>query len=217
MADAAAETVGDAVGCFPLWVCGQASRSVWEPDGHSPKGNPGTGVDGPAPGRRLKRWDHLPEREREAIRRRFRAAWAETDHVPAGGPRRRPSPLPVRLHPQATANPPEHEPLRVDNRDRPPRPAKREALATGRHGPPLDGRRDARSRDEVPTDRRLPAPGRARDRSSASHRPPRRRPLRSCRPDHHREPLPTKFHISGTSSSREHRRLPGVDVSSATT
>ena len=43
-----------------------------------------------------------------------------------------------------------HEPVRVDDRDRPPHQPQRQALAVRRHVPALDRRRDARSRAPVP-------------------------------------------------------------------
>src|ERR1019366_8443179 len=62
-----------------------------------------------------------------------------------------------------------HEPVRVDDRDRPPHPAQRQALAGRRHAQALDRRWHAPSRAAVPTDHRLPTPRQARDSDRTSH------------------------------------------------
>ena len=62
-----------------------------------------------------------------------------------------------------------HEPVQVDDRDRPPHPAQRQALPGRRHAQALDRRRHAPSRAAVPTDHRLPTPRQARDSDRTSH------------------------------------------------
>ena len=101
--------------------------------------------------------EHLPERDRPAVKRRLRRAWAD-DRPPAGARRaapagRRARPLPPRRgglaqgghggdahahpprHPRiAEANAREHQPVRVDDRVRAAQRAQRQALAVRRHG-----------------------------------------------------------------------------------
>ena len=138
--------------------------------------------------------DLLPERDRPMILAGIRGAWALTDHHLA---RERLELLASELErtwPDAGASLREgmddtltlmrlgitghsriallHEPVRVDDRDRPLHPAQRETLAARRHAQALDRRRDARRRTAVPTDHRLPRPRQARDRDRAT-RPPR--------------------------------------------
>ena len=114
--------------------------------------------------------DHLPERDRAAVRRRLRAAWALDDHDRAldrlrvladelarTAPRRRRVAArghrgDAHRHPPRRARPAQaharlDEPVRVDDRDRPPHQPQRQALAVRRHVPALDRRRHARSRD----------------------------------------------------------------------
>ncbi len=56
----------------------------------------------------------------------------------------------------------QHEPDRVDDRDRPQDPTQRQALAIRGHGPQVDRRRDAPSPTAIPEGRRLQATRRAR-------------------------------------------------------
>ncbi len=100
--------------------------------------------------------DHLPERERLAVKQRLRRAWALDDHGrarPAPHARRRArSQLPrrrrlaarrggrnadadpARRQRQPETHAREHESVRVDDRDRPPHAAQREALVERRDG-----------------------------------------------------------------------------------
>ena len=140
--------------------------------------------------------DLLPERDRDPVRARMRAAWALTDaelaRAAARAARRRARPHVARRRRLAARRPRGHadadaardhraarqdavldEPVRVDDRDRPLHAAQREALAGRRHAQALDRRRHARRRAAVPTDHRLPRPRQARHRRRAP-RPPRR-------------------------------------------
>jgi hypothetical protein len=141
---------------------------------------------------------HLPERDRPLVRRRLRAAWALDDHHRALEQLLTLADELTGTHPGAAASlreaskrrsrsrgsasaagssarwPP--RPLRVEDRDRPPCRAQRQALAIRRHVPALDGRRHARGRGPVPHDHRLHRPGQARRRRrTRRHRPPRGR------------------------------------------
>jgi len=117
--------------------------------------------------------DHLPEHARDSVRRRLRTAWALEDprqcaravgrarrrarahrprrgRVAARGPRGD-----AHRHPPGRAREPQaharlDEPVRVDDRDRPPDQPQCQALAQRRHVPALDRRRHARGRDPVP-------------------------------------------------------------------
>ena len=140
--------------------------------------------------------DHLPERERPAVKRRLRRAWSEPDHDRAldgcERPRRRARALASRrrgvgargprgdAHPHAAADrrrPEAHarvdQPVRVDDRVRAAHQPQRQALAIGRDGAALDRGRDARGRAPVPAHHRLRGSGqagrgdRARPRSPA--------------------------------------------------
>ncbi len=96
--------------------------------------------------------DHLPERDRPAVKPRLRRAWALGDHARALDqlrhlraraqlPRRGRLAArrhggdahahPARRHRLAQAHAREHEPVRVDDRDRSAHPAQREALVLG--------------------------------------------------------------------------------------
>jgi site-specific DNA recombinase len=86
---------------------------------------------------------------------------------------------PPRRHRLAQAHAREHEPVRVDDRDRPPHPTQRETLVIGRDGAALDRRRHARSRTPVSEDHRLPRPRHPRRRDRTRPRPPPS--LRRCR------------------------------------
>ena len=112
---------------------------------------------------------HLPERDQPLVRRRLRAAWALDDHDRALDQLPSLADELARTHPGAAASLREgmeetltvtrlgvrgpaqaharlDEPVRVDDRDRPPHRAQRQALAERRHVPALDRRRHARSR-----------------------------------------------------------------------
>jgi len=150
-------------------------------------------VLGPVPVQRCVRHkernvlDHLPERDRPAVKQRLRRAWARNDHVRALEELLALAAELERSHPGAAASlregdgrdahrhPARHprlaeadaavdQPMRVDDRDRPPHLAQREALASGRHVPALDRRRHARSRTTVSKDHRLPRPRQTRRR-----------------------------------------------------
>jgi transposase-like protein len=82
--------------------------------------------------------------------------------------------LPERERPQVKQRLRRAWALRVDDRDRPPHPAEREALVLGRDGAALDRRRHARSRTAVSTDHRLPRPRHPRHRDRTRHRAPPR-------------------------------------------
>ena len=125
--------------------------------------------------------DLLPERDRPQILARIRGAWALTDAAPRRASDSSCSPpsstAPGRTPPRSLREGMDDtltlmrlgitgqlaktlsldEPVRVDDRDRPPHPAQRQALAGRRHAQALDRRRDARRRAAVPTDHRLPA------------------------------------------------------------
>ena len=138
--------------------------------------------------------DHLPERDRPSVKQRLRRAWALDDHdsrarpAPPARPRARPQlprrrrlaarrargdahAHPARRHRLAQAHAREHQPVRVDDRDRPPHPAQREALVLRRDGAALDRRRHARSRTPVSEDHRLPRPRHPRRRDRTRPRP----------------------------------------------
>src|SRR6266545_8266626 len=121
----------------------------------------------------------LPGHPAESLRPRLR----RDRHDPAGrtsrihrNPRTTDA-HPARRHRLAQTNAREHEPVRIDDRDRPPHPAQREALVLGRDGAALDRRRHARSREAVSTDHRLPQPRNARRRDRTRPRPS---PSRRC-------------------------------------
>jgi len=145
--------------------------------------------------------DHLPDRDRDTVKRRLRMAWKLDDHdgaeqrlralageletdpprcrrVAARRARGDPHDHPARRHRRAPQDAREHEPDRVDDRVRPPLKPQRQALAERRDGAPLDGRGDARSRAAVPQGDRLQRPRKARRRDRTRPRPP----------DHHRHP-----------------------------
>ena len=172
--------------------------------------------------------DHLPERERPAVKQRLRRAWALDDHARALDQLRRLAGELDRAYPGAAGSLREgmeetltltrlgvtgslkrtleiDQPVRVDDRDRPPHPAQREALVVGRDGAALDRRRHARSRTAVSEDHRLPRPRHPRRRDRTRPRPlavtpstpltPRpRRPLSSQRCNDHTGTAVTKFH-----------------------
>jgi len=149
-------------------------------------------VFGPVPVQRCVRHkernvlDHLPERDRPAVKTRLRKAWASENHQQAvdalqllagelershpAQPRRcgraagDADPDPPRYPRQAQDHAPEHEPDRVDDRHRPANEPQRQALAVRRHVPQMDRRRDARGRDTVPQDHGLQRPRKARPR-----------------------------------------------------
>ncbi len=125
--------------------------------------------------------DHLPERDRQVVRSRLRSAWAlrrppprdraaegagararphllRRGGVAARGPRGDRDRAAARRRRAAAAHDRLHQPLRVDDRDRPPHPAQCEALAGRRHAAALDGGGYARGRAPVPEDHRLPPP-----------------------------------------------------------
>ena len=138
--------------------------------------------------------DHLPERERPTVKQRLRRAWTLDDHARAldqlrllAGELDRSYPgaagslreglrdadaHPARRHRQAEAHARVDQPVRVDDRDRPPHPAQRQTLVVGRDGAALDRRRHARSRTAVSEDHRLPRPRHPRRRDRTRPRPP---------------------------------------------
>jgi len=141
--------------------------------------------------------DHLPERERPAVKLRLRRAWALDDHARALDQLRQLASELERTYPGAAGSLREGleetltltrlgvtgslkrtlestNPLRVDDRDRPPHPAQREALVLGRDGAALDRGRHARSRTAVSEDHRLPRPRHAGRRDRTRSRPPTR-------------------------------------------
>ena len=138
--------------------------------------------------------DHLPERDRPTVKQRLRRAWALDDHARALDQLRLLAGELDRSYPGAagslregmeetltltrlgvTGNAEAHarvdEPVRVDDRDRPPHPAQRQALVLGRDGAALDRRRHARSRTAVSEDHRLPRPRHPRRRDRTRPRP----------------------------------------------
>ncbi len=148
--------------------------------------------------------DHLPERERPAVKQRLRRAWALDDH-----PRARPTPLARQraranlsrcrrlaprgdrgnadAHPARCAWQPEahariNESVRVDDRDRPPHPAEREALVVRGDGAALDRRRHARSTAAVSEHHLLPRTRQPRHRDR-TQRPSTPSPRRGAHPD----------------------------------
>ena len=117
--------------------------------------------------------DHLPERDRPAVKQRLRLGLGDSTTTPrpraAPSARRRARAHPPRrrrlaargprgdAHPAAARDPRQSEadarfdqPVRVDDRVRPPHQPQRQALAVRRHGAPLDSRRHARSRTPIP-------------------------------------------------------------------
>ena len=126
--------------------------------------------------------DHLPERDRPAVKTRLRRAWKETNHTSAleqlntlaleldhahpgaaaslreghGGDA---DGHPPGDHRQAQAHPPVDQPVRVDDLHRAGDPPQRQALAQRRHVPAVDRGRDARGREPIPQGRGLPRPG----------------------------------------------------------
>ncbi len=164
--------------------------------------------------------DHLPERERPAVQQRLRRARRARPQLPrrrrlaARRDGRDTDADPTRRHRQPQAHAREHQPMRIDDRDRPPHPAQREALVLRRDGAALDRRRHARSREAVSQDHRLPRPrhprrrDRTRPRASPSHRS-RRHPDQGGRYRPHRltvtpGPPPRNSTARGTSSVLEH-------------
>ncbi len=129
--------------------------------------------------------DHLPEHARDTVRRRLRAAWALDDYDTALDRLRALADELTRTDPGAAASLREglrgdahrhapgrarhaqaharlHEPVRVDDRNRPADQPQRQALAQRRHVPALDRRRHARSRAPVPPHHRPRRPRQAR-------------------------------------------------------
>ena len=168
--------------------------------------------------------DHLPERDRPAVKQRLRRAWARDDHARALDQLRALAGELERSHPGAAGSLREgmeetltltrlgitrlaeaharvDEPVRVDDRDRPPHQPQRQALAVGRDGlrwtaaGMLEAERQFRKiigyRDlaklAVAIERDLAA---ARDRSH----PDQGGRYRSSPPDHHTGTAVTKFH-----------------------
>jgi putative transposase len=138
--------------------------------------------------------DLLPERDRPQIIARIRGAWALTNPLLAeerlellASELDRTWPDAARLaarrdagHANADAARDRraarqdavlHEPVRIDDRNRPLHAAQRETLAGRRHAQALDRCRDARRRATVPQDHRLPRSRQARDRDRATHHP----------------------------------------------
>ncbi len=136
--------------------------------------------------------DLLPERDRPQVLARIRGAWALEDPDLAEQRLELLASELDRTWPDAAASLQEgmtetltlmrlgiggqlakdavlHEPLREHDRDRPPHPAKRQALAGRRHAQALDRRRDARRRAAIPTDHRLPRPRQAHHRDRTTH------------------------------------------------
>ena len=172
--------------------------------------------------------EHLPERDRPPVKQRLRRAWALDDHARAldqlrllaselerSLPRRRrlaarrdrgdADAQPARRHRlRSSARSRVDQPLRVDDRDRPPHPAQRQALVLRRDGAALDRRRHARSRTAVSeassaTATSPPSSSRSNATTTVAVTPipltPRpRRPLSSSPPDHHTGTAATKFH-----------------------
>jgi len=151
--------------------------------------------------------EHLPERDRPAVKARMRRAWASENHtvaldglrqlagrarpiasrrrrVTARRPRGNADAHPPRDQRAAQAHAPEHEPDRVDGRVHAPHQPQRQALAIRRHVPALDRRRHARSRTAVPQDHRLHRPREARHRRRAR---PRRQTHDRAASHHHRD------------------------------
>jgi transposase-like protein len=123
--------------------------------------------------------DHLPERDRPAVKARLRQAWKETDHAraleqlntlaleldhahPGAAASLREDAHGHALgdHRQAQAHAPVDQSVRVDDLHRPGDPPQRQALELRGHVPAMDRRRDARGRDPVPQGRGLPRPRR---------------------------------------------------------
>src|SRR5215204_4502513 len=141
--------------------------------------------------------DLLPDRDRDQVRARMRAAWSLTDADLAEqrlqllaseldrtwpdaagslreGMGRHVDADAARDHRQPRPDAVLDEPLREHDRDRPLHPAQREALARRRHAQALDRRRHARRRAAVPAHHRLPRPRQARHRHRTSRHPRRR-------------------------------------------
>ncbi len=106
--------------------------------------------------------------------RRARALPPRCRSLAARGPRGDADRHPPRRPRRAQADAVLDEPVRVDDRHRPPGEPQRQALAVGRHVPALDRRRHARSRASVPTRDRPPEAPRARRGRRARDRPPPR-------------------------------------------
>jgi putative transposase len=138
--------------------------------------------------------DHLPERDRPAVKAKLRRAWKETDHDQAleqltslalefdrAHPwRRRLTPgghggdadrHPPGDHRQAQAHAADNQPDRVHDFYRPGHQPQRQALVFRRHVPAVDRRRNARSRDPFPQGRGLPRPRRPRRQDRARPTP----------------------------------------------
>ena len=136
--------------------------------------------------------DLLPERDRPAVLAKIRGAWAlkdadlaeqrlellasELDRTwpDAAASLREGMPADAdadaaRDHRRTRKDAVLDEPVREHDRDRPPHPAQREALAGRRYAQALDRRRDARRRAAVPADHRLPRPRQARGRDRTPH------------------------------------------------
>ena len=167
-------------------------------------------VFGPVPVQRCVRHkernvlEHLPERDRPAVKARLRSAWATDDHALALDGLQALAAELDRSHPGAASSLREglEETLtltRLQIRGRLKRTLQstnpiesmieivrrtspqRQALAVRRHVPTLDRRRDARSRAAVPQNHRLQRPRQARH-------PRRARPRRPTRHDTHHNP-----------------------------
>ncbi len=144
--------------------------------------------------------EHLAERDRPPIKARLRRAWADEDHERAVAQLQALAQELERSHPGAAASATggapgdthdhapgregaaeahaaEHQPLRVDDRDRQAHESQRQALAVGRDVPALDRRRHARGRAPVPS----------------HHRPRRSRQTRARR----RARTPNSHHAGG--------------------
>ena len=167
-------------------------------------------VFGPVPVQRCVRHkernvlEHLPERDRPAVKARLRRAWASDNHALAldglralacrartfssrggeftqrglGGD---PDPHPPGNPRTAEEDLGLDEPDRVDDRDHPTHLPQRQALAKRGHVPPLDRRGDARGRDPIPEGRRL-----LRSREARPRR--RTRPRCAARTHSHHDP-----------------------------
>ncbi len=164
--------------------------------------------------------DHLPEHQRDTVRRRLRGAWALDDHDAAlqrlrvladelartdpgaaaslrRGHARNADRDQARRDRPAQAHARIDEPMRVDDRDRPPHQPQRQALEERRHVPQVDRRRHARSRAAVPQDHRLQRPRQARHRRRA------RRRRQACRRLH--QPAAKRLTDRGAGGRRYHR------------
>jgi len=146
--------------------------------------------------------DLLPERDRDTVRARIRAAWSLADPLLAEQRLQLLASELDRSYPGAASSLREgmEETLTLTRlgvtgslkrtlestnpcesmlENRPPHPAQREALVVGRDGAALDGRRHARSRTAVSEDHRLPRPRHPRHRHRTSRPPHRKRPCPS--------------------------------------